>query len=360
VLGVEFTVLSRYEPDGATVIVGGWSRSEAGQPFHVGGRVPLGGRNIHTLVFETRRPARIDDYADASGPAGDFGRALAFGSAVGAPINVGGRLWGMINVASSRDDPLPADTETRLAGFTELVGTALANAEAQSALSASRARIVAAADTARHRFERDLHDGAQQRLVSLALQLRAMQATVPPTAGDLAARLDSLADGLAEALNELREIAHGIHPAALAKGGLRPALGTLARRSTVPVRLDIDVDGRLPEPIELAAYFVVTEALTNAVKHADATGIDVHVTANTGVLEVVVQDDGRGGADVNRGSGLVGLADRVEALGGRISLRSPAGAGTTLEILLPLALRAEPESPAARVGAPTDDRAGDV
>jgi signal transduction histidine kinase len=248
-------------------------------------------------------------------------------------------------IAASREEPLPADTQARLAGFTELVGTALANAEAQAALTASRARIVAAADTTRRRIERDLHDGAQQQLVSLALQLRAAQAAVPAEAGELAAQLDDVAAGLTDVLDDLREIARGLHPAALAEGGLRSALKTLARRSAVPVRLAVGVDGRLPEPIEIAAYYVVAEALTNTAKHASATVADVQVTAGDGVLRVRVRDDGRGGADLTRGSGLVGLTDRVEALGGHITLHSPTGAGTTVEIALPLADPSRPGQP---------------
>jgi signal transduction histidine kinase len=206
---------------------------------------------------------------------------------------------------------------------------------------------VAAADTTRRRIERDLHDGAQQQLVSLALQLRAAQAAMPSQAGDLAAQLDPVVDGLTDVLNELREIARGLHPAALAEGGLRPALKTLARRSAVPVRLDVGVgvDERLPEPIEIAAYYVVAEALTNTAKHASATVVDVQVAAVGGVLRVRVRDDGRGGADPTGGSGLVGLTDRVEALGGHITLRSPTGAGTTVEIALPLADPSRPRQP---------------
>jgi signal transduction histidine kinase len=227
--------------------------------------------------------------------------------------------------------------ERRVAGAPN-VATALANAEAQAALIESRARIVAAADIARRRIERDLHDGAQQRLVSLALQLRGRaQASRRPEAGELAAQMDAVADGLTGVLDELREIARGLHPAALAEGGLRPALKTLARRSAVPVRLEVGVRGRLPEPVELAAYYVVAEALTNAAKHAGASVVDVQVFADGGMLQVRVRDDGRGGADLTRGTGLVGLTDRVEALGGRFGLHSPPRAGTTVEAFLPLA-----------------------
>src|SRR5207244_3209294 len=177
---------------------------------------------------------------------------------------------------------------------------------AQAALTASRARIVAAADSARRRFEHDLHDGAQQHVVSLALRLRAALAAVPPEAGDVASQLHGVADGLVAVLEELRDLAHGIHPAALSRGGLPAALKALARRSAVPVRLDVAVNGRLPEPIELAAHYVVAEALANAAKHADATVIDVEVGADD-ALRICVRDDGRGGADATRGSGLMGL-----------------------------------------------------
>jgi signal transduction histidine kinase len=234
-------------------------------------------------------------------------------------------------------EPLPTDTEVRLTGFTELVATALANAEARAALTASRARIVAAADSTRRQIERDLHDGAQQRLVSLALRLRGtVRATPPPRPDELAAQIEAVADGLTEVLDELREIARGLHPPALAEGGLRPGLKGLARRSAVPVRLDVGVDERLPDPIELAAYYVVAEALTNTAKHADASVVDVRAERGEGMLQVRIHDDGCGGADFTRGTGLRGLADRVEALGGHLLLHSPPGEGTTMEVGLPL------------------------
>jgi signal transduction histidine kinase len=336
-LGVDFALLSRYETDGTVAVVGGWARADpGGPPQAVGLRFPSGRPNIHTMVLETGRPARIDNYTDASGLAAEMVRDWGLRSAVGAPIRVGGRLWGVMSVACTRVELLPPDTEARLSAFTQLVGTAMANAEAQAALTASRARIVAAADTARRRIERDLHDGAQQRLVALAMDARTARAAVPPEAGGLAVALDELADGLTAALDELRETAGGIHPVALAKGGLRPALNLLARRSPIPVHLDVAVDGRLPEAIELAVYYVVAEALTNAAKHAQATTITVEVAAADSALRVRVRDDGRGGADVTAGSGLLGLADRVETLSGYLSLHSPPGEGTTLDIALPL------------------------
>ncbi len=351
-LGCDFTVLNRYEPDGTVTVVGTWSALDHQIPGPVDTRVPLGGRNVSTLVFETRRPARIEHYGEDAGPAPAAGIAAGMRTAVGAPISVEGRLWGVMIVASAREEALPADTEARLAGFTELVATAIANAESRAELTASRARIVATADNTRRRIERDLHDGAQQRLVSLALQLRAAQAAVAPEMSELKGQLDRVAAELTRVIDELREIARGIHPAVLVQGGLRPALKALARRSAVPVDLDVRADRRLPEPIEVAAYYVVSEALTNAAKHAHASVVHVEVDADDGVLRVGVRDDGRGGADVARGSGLVGLKDRVEALGGRISLQSSPGAGTSVEIALPLDDPAGPGLPRGHADRP--------
>jgi signal transduction histidine kinase len=322
--------MGRYGPDGTITAVGAWDG--AGDAFPVGTRWSLGAQDLHTLVLRTGRAARIDDYAGASGPVAEVVRELGIRAGVGVPVRVEGRLWGVMAV-ESRAGPLPAGTEERLAGFTELAGTAIANAEAQAALTASRARIVATADATRRRIERNLHDGAQQRLVSLALDLRAAQAAEPPGG---AVQLDRVAAGLDGVLEELREIARGLHPAILADGGLGPALKTLARRSAVPVHLDIQVDRRLPEPVETAAYYTVSEALTNAAKHARATAAHLDAAAYDDVLHVGVRDNGRGGADFSHGSGLLGLKDRVEALGGHLDLHSPPGAGTSLDITLPL------------------------
>jgi signal transduction histidine kinase len=252
---------------------------------------------------------------------------------MGVPIGVEGRPWGAMVVAFTRENLLPEDTEARLAGFIELVATAIANAEAQAEVTVSRARIVAAADQARQRIERDLHDGAQQRLLSLALQLREARAKVPP---ELGTDLERVEAGLTDALDELREMARGIHPAILANGGLRPALRTLARRSPIPVDLEVRAEGRLPEQVEVSAYYVVAEALTNAVKHAHASAVSVEAEVAGGALRVAVRDDGTGGADFTGGTGLAGLKDRVEALGGRMLLDSPPGAGTSLRVELPL------------------------
>ena len=203
-------------------------------------------------------------------------------------------------------------------------------------LNASRARVVAAGDDARRRIERDLHDGTQQRLVSLGLELRSAEGMVPPGSDDLRDRLSTATEGLAEAVEDLQEISRGIHPAILSKGGLGPAFKALARRSAVPVELDVRIDRRLPEPVEVAAYYVVSEALTNAAKHANPSLIRVEAEAADRALRLAVRDDGAGGADLDHGSGLVGLRDRVEAIGGRLEVTSPPGGGTTLRVTIPL------------------------
>jgi signal transduction histidine kinase len=259
-------------------------------------------------------------------------------SSVGVPVSAEGRVWGCIVVAFSGQEPqpLPADTEAQLASFTELVATAIANAESRSELAASRARIVAASDQARRRIERDLHDGTQQRLISLGLAARTAEADVAAGRGDPRACLARIAAGLADAAAELQELSRGIHPAILSDGGLGPALRTLARRSAVPVDLEVTMTARCPEPVEVAAYYVASEALANAMKHAQASCIEMSLAARDGSLLLSVRDDGVGGADPARGSGLAGLTDRVEALGGSIQLHSTAGAGTHITVDLPL------------------------
>ncbi|HEY0398846.1 MAG TPA: GAF domain-containing sensor histidine kinase, partial [Acidimicrobiia bacterium] len=333
-LNVDLANMCRYDPDGMITFVASWG--SGGESFPVGSRWTLGGQNLGTLVFETGRPARVDSYADASGPLSMAAHEWRLRSAVATPIIVEGRLWGMMGAGSTVEQPLPADIETRLASFTELVAAAIANAESRADLAASRARIVVAADETRRRIERDLHDGAQQRLVSLEFDLRSAQAMVPPHLRELAAHLGRVAEGLASASGELQEICRGIHPAILSAGGLEPALGALARRSALPVKLDLHADRRLPEPVEVAAYYAVSEALTNAAKHADASVVSVELDAGDGTVTLAIRDDGIGGADPTRGSGLVGLRDRIEALGGRIEVRSPAGHGTTVLIAVPV------------------------
>ena len=230
--------------------------------------------------------------------------------------------------------------EARLTDFAELAATAIANAEARAELTASRARIVATTDQARRRIERDLHDGAQQRLVSVALRLRTAAAAIPPEE-EVQQELAGIGSELDDALADLRELSRGIHPAILSEGGLGPALRTLARRSSVPVELQVGTKGRLPERIEVAAYYVVAEALANVAKHARASVVQVDVDADDGLLRLAIRDDGVGGADPARGSGLVGLKDRVEATGGTLRVESRRGQGTRLLV----ELGADPSQP---------------
>jgi signal transduction histidine kinase len=265
------------------------------------------------------------------------GRELGVESSVATPIVVEGRLWGAVSIGSTGVQ-LPLDAEERLVNFTELVATAIANAEGKSELAASRRRIVAASDETRRRIERNLHDGTQQRLVSLGLAVRAAEADLPPERDDLRAQLSGVATGLVAAVEDLQEISRGIHPAILSKGGLGPALQALAHRSAIPVDLDISADVRLEEPVEVAAYFVASEALANAAKYSEASRIDVSLGQRDGRLMLSVRDDGVGGADAGRGSGLVGLTDRVEALGGSIRVSSRPGQGTQVTAELPLEL----------------------
>jgi len=304
--------------------------------FPVGSSQVLGGKNTATLVFETGRPARIDGYADASGPLGDNARERGVTSSVATPIIVEGRLWGAIGAGSTGERPLPPDTEARLADFTELVATAIANAESRAALAASRARLVAAADESRRRIERDLHDGAQQRLVHavivLKLALRAL------SDGDVGAS-EMVAEALRhaeEANAELRELAHGILPAALTRGGLRAGVEALVSRVSLPVSVDVPAE-RLPASVEATAYFVVSEALTNVVKHAHAAGASVTARVESGELRVEVRDDGVGGAHGGHSTGLGGLEDRVSALDGRLVVESPPDGGTRVCARLPVA-----------------------
>lgn len=332
--GADLARMERYEADDTVTGVAGWSRHE--EQLAVGTRFVLEGASIAALVLKTRGPVRVDGFAEASGPIAEEARELGIRSSVGCPIVVGGQLWGVIAASSRSNVPFPAETESQMGEFTELVATAIANAEHQAELRASRARIVAASDLTRRRIERDLHDGVQQRLVSLALVLRAAASGIPSGLDQVKEDLAEVASGLGGLLDDLREISRGIHPAILAEGGLGPALKTLANRSPIPVEVDVRVGGRLPDRFEIAAYYVVSEVLTNAAKHSQASVVRVDVGTRNGTLYLSVRDDGIGGADLASGSGLVGLRDRVEALGGVLSLRSPRGAGTSLEVELPL------------------------
>jgi signal transduction histidine kinase len=334
-LGADIATLARFEPESTAMVVAAWSKAED-DLIPIGTCVTLEEGSVARMVMRSGRPARRDNLGQSFDSTSVIARRLGVTSTVGTPIVVEGRLWGGMSVASRQPEPLPADTESRIADFAELVATAIANAEARTELAASRARIVAASDDTRRRVERDLHDGAQQRLVTLGLVLRSAQEELPHDLEKVQADLSQVGEGLTEVLDELREISRGIHPAILTEGGLAPALKTLARRSPIPVAVDVRVEGRLPDGVEVAAYYVVSEMLTNTAKHAQASAVYVDVAQADRVLHISVRDDGVGGADPARGSGLVGLRDRVEALGGTIVFQSAKGAGTTVDVLLPL------------------------
>jgi signal transduction histidine kinase len=318
----------RFEDDGTATTLGNWG----GGPTP-GTRSPVDPEFVMGSVRKTRRAARFDtdDPTAASMPA--IVRETGVRSAVASPIVVEGDVWGAIGVGSLVRS-LPPDTERRLADFTELIATAIAEADSRSELAASRRRIVAAADEARRRIERDLHDGIQQRLIALTFRARAMTRKPPDELPGLVAELS---EGLKDASDELREVSRGIHPTILTEAGLGPALRALARRSTVAIDLDVRLDDRLPEPVETAAYYIASEALTNVAKHAHANAVQLIAAHDDAALTLEVRDDGIGGADTNHGSGILGLTDRAEALGGTISITSPPRGGTTLLVRLPLA-----------------------
>jgi signal transduction histidine kinase len=328
--------IGRFEPDGTSVVV----VASVGQDpvtLPTGTRVELRDYLPPAVVWRTGRPALVDEdqWTSVPDPIAFGLRKLGIRSVVASPINVEGRLWGVVTVLTTRGSFRP-DTADRLADFTELVATAVGNAESRAQLAASRARIVAAADQARQRIERDLHDGTQQRLVSLGLKLRLAQGMVPAELRELETEIVRVADELGGVVEDLREIARGIHPAILSEGGLGPALRTLARRAAIAVELDIAAMARLEEPIEVAVYYVVSEALTNVTRHAHASVVRVTLEERDDGLHLSVRDDGAGGADPARGSGLIGLRDRVEALGGSLEVNSPRGEGTLLGVQLPM------------------------
>jgi len=306
-------------------------------PLPAGTRVELCDWLPSGMVWRTCRVAQIDEdrWSRVSDPVADRLRELGIRSAAASPIIVDGRLWGIVS-AWTRRGPFPVGNADRMADFTELLATAVGNAQSRAELAASRTRIVAAADQARRRIERDLHDGTQQRLVSLGLELRLAQSMVPAGLPELETEIGRVADELGGVVEDLREIARGIHPAILSEGGLGLALRTLARRAAIAVELDVPVTERLPEPIEVAAYYAVSEAVTNATKHAHASVVRVAAEERDDRLCLSVRDDGGGGADPARGSGLIGLKDRIEALGGTFSVHSPAGGGTTVSCELPV------------------------
>ncbi|WP_263980767.1 sensor histidine kinase [Streptomyces naphthomycinicus] len=346
--GADTARMERYETDGTVTGVAAWTRDRGPDPLLAGARVDLNGLSIARDIRISGRPLRIESFAGAPGEIAREARAGGITSSVGCPVTVRGRLWGVIAASAKGDKPFPEKTEEQIASFTGLVATALENAEARAELTASRARLVSAADETRRRIERDLHDGVQQRLVSLVLLAGSTQALVPNGLNELRAKLRQLVSGLTDASDELREMARGIHPSVLTRGGLVAAIKALARRCPVPVDLVVHDDGELPGQIQVSGYYIVSEALTNVVKHARASAVTVTVEQEDDALCLTVRDDGVGGADFGRGTGLVGIKDRVEALGGRIRVSSPRGAGTTLRVALPLSDRHRPAVQPAR------------
>jgi len=318
----------RYEPDGESAMVVGRWHGSLPLGMEVGTRVPVSGDTGVAHVLRTGRPVRIESFENRRGWIAEEMHRLGFSGTVSAPITVAGRIWGAVIVANSGDQPMHPDTETRLSEFADLIALALASAEAKKELIESRARIVRAGDEARRKLERDLHDGAQQRLVSLALSLRVAGDAIESDPARGRELLDRARAELDHAIEDLRELARGIHPAVLTERGLAAAVELLCARAAVPVKAEV-TPGRLPLAVEAAAYYVVAEALTNVARYSGASSASVSVALD-GDQRVTVEigDNGRGGADPERGSGLRGLADRVEALDGTFAIHSPPGKGT--------------------------------
>jgi signal transduction histidine kinase len=334
-LGVEHVTLLTFDADDHCVVTAA-AEVEGTPNLVVGERLSLDGDSVTVGVRDTGAPARIDDYTGVPGSIAERLRGLGLHSGVGSPVTVDGSTRGALVVGSTGTAPLPPETEDRVCDFADLIGTAIGNAETRAQLQASRARVVTAADQARRGIERDLHDGAQQRIVSLGLGLRTLEASIPESDAALRKQVENLINGMADLYTELQELSRGIHPAILSKGGLGPALKTLSRRSVVPVGLKLEVNRRLPESIEVAAYYVVAESLVNVAKHAKASAVDVRAELGDHELRLDVVDDGVGGASTGGGSGLIGLRDRVEAVSGRLDVASRAGVGTTVTARIPV------------------------
>jgi signal transduction histidine kinase len=343
VFGVQHVTVCRYEPD-TILVLSSFEAPEpaaAPPPFPAGRRLPLDVPSLPASVHRTGEPTRIDEFTASHGLYA-VARQAGLTAAVGVPIVVDGTVWGAVNIASTTNERLLPDAEERLARFTDLVATWVSNATMREELAASRARIIAAGDAARRRIERDLHDGAQQQLITLTVALRRADAKLPAGADELRADLTRVAEGLTTAVDELRELSRGIHPSILSEGGLSPALKALGRRSPVRVKLDMGFEHRLPDQVEVAAYYTVSEALTNVSKHAGATRVWVSLRVEDDMLLLSIRDDGVGGAEPSGGSGLTGLRDRIESLAGRIRIESPSGSGTLVEVEIPIAGPADP------------------
>lgn len=323
--------LLRFEPDETITLLAAWNA--AGAPAPVGEREPTNA--ALRRLRDTARPVRFGPTGvPLTGPFIAEIRRLGIRASVAVPIQVDGRVWGISVAASQSPEPFPAATETRIVEFTELVATAVSNARSRTELAASRARAIAAADESRRRIQRDLHDGAQQRLVTTIWNLKLATAMLEQTNHPAAEIVNDALESAKQADADLLELVRGIMPAALRHGGLRAALRSLLRQIALPVSMEVMPD-RLPTHVETTAYFVVAEALTNAVKHASATGANVRAAIRHGALDLEIRDDGAGGADPRHGTGLTGLADRVESIDGTITITSPPGIGTTIAVQLP-------------------------
>ena len=334
-LGARSASIVRFGADERGLVIGGWGEPGAAR-LPTGTTVELEDDTAAGAVFRTGEEARVGSFAHARSDTGRQLDALGFRSALGAPIRVGGELWGALVASRDSQEPWPEGAERQLADIAELVAQAVANADARQQLTASRARVVEASDAERRRLERNLHDGAQQRLVTLALNLRLAQVRIAKEPDEAERLLDDAREQLQLALAELRELAHGLHPAVLADRGLAPAVEALAARVPLPVDVRSVPHERLPESIEVAAYYLVAEALTNVVNYADASTAAVGIVRADDNLIVEVRDDGIGGASLEAGSGLRGLAERIGALCGELVLESPPGGGTSVRAEIPV------------------------
>jgi PAS domain S-box-containing protein len=332
VLQVNASAVLRYESDETATIVGRHNRDSI-DVFRVGESLPTDERSAVGQVLRTTASARIDDWGVIEGGIADTIFRTGYRSTAAAPIIVAGTLWGAVAIAS--EDPLPPEAENRLGAFCELVSLAVASAQARADLMASRARLVKAGDEQRRKLERNLHDGAQQRFVSVSIKLRLARRRLASDPGAAADLLGEASRELDTGLEELRELARGLHPAILGDRGLRAALESLAARVAIPVTIDAPEE-RLPEHIEATAYYIVSEAMTNVAKHAKADRAEISVRRDRGVLRCEISDDGLGGADPSSGTGILGLTDRAEAAGGTLSVVSPPGRGTVVTAVLPL------------------------
>ncbi|UGS36777.1 MASE1 domain-containing protein [Capillimicrobium parvum] len=335
-LSVPSARVVRYEDQAHVTIVGGWTAERDFQGLPVGARVPLDSDTVVARVLRTGEPERLESYEGVEGELAARLRGMGFRASVAAPVHVGGRIWGVLVVSARDPADLPVGVEERLCAFAELVAQAMANADAYEKLASSRSRIVEAGDAERRRLERNLHDGAQQRLVTLAVYLRLIESRLAADNGTARDLLAEARQQLSDALGELRELARGIHPAVLTERGLRAAVEGLASRSLVPIEVSDMPDDRLPGRVEAAAYYIVAESVTNVAKYAAASAVSVAVRAGGDFIVVDVADDGVGGADPAVGTGLRGIADRVEALHGRLRITSPAGHGTRITAEIPL------------------------